>query len=101
MKTINDYSLREHGIMLPDYFQGQGTSFTGFDDVATGIGETATEAFEDACESLAQNGWNTASLVCPVRFSKAESVSDYLKNIGVEQSENDDSSFWYVSILVK
>jgi len=101
MKTVSDYSVREHGIMLPDYFQGQGTSYTGFDDVATGIGETAEEAFEDALDQLAQNDWETSTIPCP-DYSKSPSVTDYLEKIGVEQdAESADSSYWYVSVLVK
>ena len=41
MRTIEDYEVIVHGIMLPDYFQGCGVACTQFDDVATGIGETS------------------------------------------------------------
>ncbi len=51
MKTnLSSYEIVRHGIEYPDYFQGCGVSFTDFDEVQTGIGDTEREAFEDALE---------------------------------------------------
>jgi len=61
MKPIAEFEIVDHGIEHPDYFQGCGTSFTRFDDVATGIGECPADAIDDAIESLAEN-WNVDSL---------------------------------------
>lgn len=58
MKTVQEYEILDHGVEHSQYFQGCGTAFTEFDDVATGIGETPHEALADALESLAQNDWD-------------------------------------------
>ena len=102
MKTIQSHETIVHGIMLPDYFQGCGTSFTSYTDVATGIGETAAEAFEDACESLSQNDWDTSSLRLEQGKGRPLTVAGYLKQQGIKQDEDcSDSSYWHVSIRVK
>ena len=58
MKTINEYEIINHGICHSDYFQGCGTAFTEFIDVATGIGNSEQEALDDALEILAQGDWD-------------------------------------------
>lgn len=35
MKKVIDYQIVDHGFESPSYFQGCGTAFTEFDDVAT------------------------------------------------------------------
>lgn len=54
MAAIGDYELLDHGIEHSDYFQGCGTAFTSFEHVATGIGDNFAEAYDDACEMIAQ-----------------------------------------------
>ncbi len=49
---ITSYEILRHGVEHSDYFQGCGVSFTDFDHVVTGIGDTEKEAFEDALEQL-------------------------------------------------
>jgi len=58
MKKPQAHEVITHGVEHEQYFQGCGTSFTPFTDVATGIGDDAAEAFDDALESLAQAGWD-------------------------------------------
>jgi hypothetical protein len=48
--------LINHGREHEQYFQGCGTAFTTFDNVVTGIGDDANEAYDDALEMLAQSG---------------------------------------------
>ena len=62
MKQIADFEIIDHGIESSSYFQGCGVSFTDFEEVSTGIGDTASEALEDALESLAQGDWDTDSV---------------------------------------
>jgi hypothetical protein len=61
-RKIRDFEILDHGAEHSQYFQGCGTSHTGFEDVATGCGDNAKEAYEDAADILAQMGWDTASL---------------------------------------
>lgn len=44
------------------YWQGAGLAWTEFDDIATGFGASEREATIDACEQLAMQGWDTATL---------------------------------------
>jgi hypothetical protein len=101
MKTVTSYQVIDHGFDSEQYFQGCGTAFTEFDDCATGCGETAREAFEDACESLAQNDWDTSKIKGKSNLSR-QSVQGYLKSIGINKEDRDDTeTHAYVSIRVK
>lgn len=53
MKTIEQIQIIDHGIEWSAFFQGCGTTFTKFDSVATGIGDTPAEAISDALEQIA------------------------------------------------
>lgn len=55
--AILEWSLEDHGIDNPQYFQGHGVSCTDWDDCATGCGDNPREAGEDALEQLAQQGY--------------------------------------------
>lgn len=53
--NIPNYQIVRHGVEYSDYFQGCGTSFTEYDHVQTGIGDTEREAFDDALDMIAQS----------------------------------------------
>jgi len=52
----------DHGIEHESYFQGCGTSFTGYEHVVTGCGNDASEAIEDCLEQMAMSGYDVDSL---------------------------------------
>lgn len=62
MNKILDYSITDHGVEHCQYFQGDGISFTEYTDCATGCGNSAYDALEDALEQLASNGWDTETI---------------------------------------
>lgn len=62
MKRILDYSITDHGVEHHQYFQGDGISFTEYTDCATGCGNSAYDALDDAFEQLASNGWDTETI---------------------------------------
>lgn len=45
-----EIEILNHGIEHSQYFQGCGTSFTRWQHVATGVGDTLIDALEDALE---------------------------------------------------
>ncbi len=49
-----NYEVTYSGPYLPDYFQGAGTCFTPWHDVAVGSGSTVRDAYEDAWDFAAQ-----------------------------------------------
>jgi len=49
MKTKN-FEIINHGIHNEQYFQGCGTAFSSYDYCFTGIGNSASEAYENAQE---------------------------------------------------
>lgn len=101
MKKVTAYEVLDHGFDAPDYFQGCGTAFTEFDDVVTGTGDTAREAYEDALESLAQGGWDVASVRGKSALSR-QTVRGFLRSQGFRGAEVDDSEMRaYVSIRVR
>lgn len=55
-REIAEIEVLDHGIDWPDYFQGAGVTFTEFDDIATGCGDTPAEAIQDALEQIAMRG---------------------------------------------
>lgn len=102
MKTIGTYELIDHGIDHANYFQGCGVSHTSFDYVVTGCGENAKEAFEDALEQIAQDGYDVSTLEesePDYQSEKAEnaSVTNYFAKRGEEPAE-DCELYYYLSI---
>jgi hypothetical protein len=70
MKSIEKFEIINHGVDHEQYFSGCGCAFTEYTNVATGIGDSANEAAEDALEMLAQNEWdvdNNKSLLRDVK----------------------------------
>ncbi len=74
MKRIQSHEIIVHGVEHEQYFQGCGVSFTSYTDVATGIGNDAFEAFEDALESLAQCDWDVELADCWTDAPKADAA---------------------------
>mgnify|MGYP000908199233 CR=1 FL=1 len=62
MKRITAHEILVHGIEHEQYWQGAGCSFSEYTDIATGIGDNAREAYDDALEQLASSGWNVDKL---------------------------------------
>lgn len=61
-RTITAHKIEDRGVEHEQYFQGCGISHSKWDEVASGVGSTPMEAYEDALDSLAQNGWDTETL---------------------------------------
>lgn len=90
-KQIGQYGIIDYGVDHEQYFPGCGTSFTNYTDVATGIGNSAREAADDAAEQLAMNGWDTSALDAAIMAQ-----SDV-----VDVPENSEEMHHYVSIRVR
>ena len=100
-KRAIEYEIINHGPEHSDYFQGCGTSFTDFDEVATGIGNNAKQAYEDAVEQLYTMDIDSASLdkIIPTR-PKGIRASDKIP-AAQAQAYEDISYYWHVSIRIK
>jgi len=61
-KKVADYEIENYGVENSSYWQGAGTSFTDWEDVATGIGMSEKEAAEDALDQLASGGWDVSGI---------------------------------------
>ena len=61
-KTTENFEVIDHEVDHEQYFQGCGVAWTEFTDCATGVGESAHDALEDALESLAQGDWDTSKI---------------------------------------
>lgn len=59
MKKIRKFKIIDHGIDVPSYFPGCGSG--SYDDVSTGIGNDAQEAYNNAMDDLALD-WNIQNL---------------------------------------
>ena len=97
MKTIKSFEIINHGVEHSQYFQGCGIAFTKYEDIATGCGDNAKAALEDALESLAQNEWDTKKI--------KNELSEESQIPKVEDSENGEWNesndvYHYVSVRV-
>lgn len=113
MKPVKEYNVTDHGVDNCQMFQGHGIALTEYEDCATGCGDTYNEAFEDALESLAQAGWETATIVNEDKDNpKAETtVAEWLglpdecpndpNCDGCEDCQVSEEMYYYVSIDVK
>ena len=88
MKKIIEYQIIDHGVEHEQYFQGYGISFTRFEDIATGIGDSPKNALEDALDQLATGGWDT------------DVINDEFSDIPTIE-ENQDEMHHYVSVRVR
>ena len=88
LKPIAEYEILDHGVTNSQYFRGCGTSFTEYEDVATGIGSSAAEALEDALDMAAQMDWDV------------ETITDKLSTRTTVPDDADDC-YHYVSIRMK
>ena len=101
MKRIETYEIINHGVMYSDYFQGCGTAFTEFTDVATGIGSSEREALDDALEMLAQQDWDTASNPDLVIDFESADDTDVIQDIIDTETYNGDWPYVFVSVRVR
>lgn len=97
MKQITEYEIVDHGIDHEQYFQGCGVAFTDFDDVATGAGNDALEAIDDALEQLAMRGYDISALDDIEHYDTRSSVS----RLAANTNESFDAHWYYLSIRVK
>ena len=105
--TVTDFEVVDHGIDGAQYFQGCGVSFTAFEHVVTGCGDTFADAVDDALESISQTcayapgGFDQfEALIMADAPANAPSVSKYLESQGVadDDTEEDSEMYYYVSI---
>ncbi len=85
MKKINRYEIVDHGVDGSQYFQGCGVSFTDFDYVVTGSGNSYKEALDDAMNQLADSDYDVESSNLPVDLDNASEV-DLVAQILLEQA---------------
>lgn len=90
-KLIKEFEIVNHGIDNSSYFQGCGSAFTSFEECVTGIGSDLNEAFEDALECIAQQGYDPISI---------ESALAGLEDHGAASGQSDDVHY-YLSIRFK
>lgn len=91
---IKKFEIINHGYEDSSYFQGYGTAFTDFDYVATGIGTDAKEAYEDALDQLAMNGYDVSILPSrPAGIRKRDKVP-------AKFLTEDSDVWWRVSIRI-
>jgi len=102
---VSEFEVIDHGIEHAQYFQGCGCSYTKFDRVVTGCGESAAEAWDDALEQIAMEGIEFAAegtednaLYTSKKATEA-SVANHLAKQGIELGEDEDCElYYYVSI---
>lgn len=83
-----EYKIINHGYDHSQYFQGCGTYSSTFENVVTGCGMDAKEAYEDALDQMAQVGVNVDSMPTrPRGIRRRDKVP-----------AKTEDCYWYVSI---
>jgi hypothetical protein len=96
---VSDYEVIRHGIDYPDYFQGCGVSWTRFDHVTTGIGQTEIGALDDALESMAQcSAWEDNELNRIEKEILKNNPDMNCHDIAGFENDCGESPWWHVSI---
>lgn len=95
--NIPNYEIIRHGVEYSDYFQGCGTSFTEFDHVQTGIGDTEKEAFEDALDCIASSHDIDESSMKRLEWD-GEHVEWSKHPASNSEEDAQETPFWHVSI---
>ncbi|MHB9081678.1 MAG: hypothetical protein ACYC3X_29780 [Pirellulaceae bacterium] len=106
MFKIADFEVIRHGIDHSDYFQGCGTAFTRFSEVATGIGNDEREALDNCLEFIAQShrlepgaiDRLTDEILTCETFDDEYTVDDYLRGEGFDPQEDEDLPYFFLSI---
>lgn len=100
MKRVAEYQIVDHGPDGESYFPGCGVAFTRFDEVFSGIGDTAGEALADAL--------NQASESCDLSSQHSAAIdNEWLEAEWANRpaarpgEEVGDEWHYYVSIRVK
>jgi hypothetical protein len=109
MRKIRAFEIEAHGVEHAQFFQGAGLAFTNFDAIATGAGENAQEAYEDAADQLAMEGWDTNKLPSSESalrrrgLHKSDSVARVIRESGEDPNERPDDCelYYYVTIRVR
>ena len=108
MKSIEKFEIVDHGIQHTQYFQGCGVSFTKFENVVTGAGESAKSAFEDCLEQIVLDDFDVSSIEKSkdgrkFQTKKAENftVTKHLRKNGWKEEEMEtgvNENYYYLSI---
>lgn len=102
IKHVTEFQVVDHGLDHSQYFQGCGVSFTNFENVVTGCGDSFQEAIDDALESMSQldSSIDFVELEQAIRDElgiKTVAWPDDVK--ASEQDPSEDSElYYYVSI---
>jgi hypothetical protein len=96
MKPIGDFEVIDHGIEHEQYFQGCGTAFTNYQNVATGTGANFAEAIDDCLESIAQMDFETEGM--EARILAEEFPGRKALPTKVHVLDCDESLWYYASI---
>lgn len=103
-KPIYDHSIRQHGIMYSDYFQGVSTVHTQWESVYTGTGENAYEALDEALDDAAMDGWDVRSIENEFDPNDQDNVQNAVRENNPDMEDDDDIAdgvYYYVSIFVR
>ena len=91
MKTVIKHRFVYAGTDHSDYNQGIGTSFTEWSEAFQGMGHTPEDAFEDALNDAATNGWNIEHIEHPFKGDNAKETvcaKTCCEFVGVEDPED-------------
>jgi hypothetical protein len=93
--AVRRYEIINHGPTHAQYFSGVSTVFTPYSSVVTGIGDNASEAYNDAVDQIYTLYGSKAEVLRLPTHPRGIRASDRL---GKDEQANEEYS-WHVSIL--
>lgn len=102
---MKSYRIVNHGIEHSQYFQGHGVSFTRYTDCATGIGNTAGDALDDALEQLCMSGTITSEEGDAIGASEDAAIlyaNQHTAHADCDPENHEECElYWHVSVDVE
>jgi hypothetical protein len=90
----NVFEIVDHGVEDGQYFQGCGTAFTPWNNVVTGVGESAMDAYNDAIMLIDQT--EDSEGILEVLPSEPEWLSDEITvPVSIDDDNLGDSEMWH------
>jgi hypothetical protein len=108
LPKIWKYAVEDYGVDSSSYWTGVSVYGTDWDAVYVGVGDNYADAFEDAVEEIAQQGYDVSSIhPLPELFKKGSSAHAeceeqfYLDNYGMDKVDYDIGTSAAVSEYVE
>ena len=97
-KQIGQFEVIDHGIEHSQCWHGCGVAFTGFANVASGVGDNPAEAIDDCLDQIAQCGFDTEGMESRILRQEGWETLPETPTVAGECGAETDDLYYHVSI---